>query len=95
MDRSELRAIMRRSLTAKRSAEMADSELNAIINRGILDVSRKMGGTRKTADLDMSTLADGTVALPSDVLRIVSVRNNGARMFKISKDEIQTTNLTD
>lgn len=95
MNRAEVRAVMRRTLTAKRGAEMAEAELNAIINQSILAVSRKLGGERKTTTLDMSTNADGTVSLPSDILMIRDVRNNGARMFKISKDEILTTNLTD
>jgi len=95
MNRAEHRAIARRSLTADESAAVADSEINAMVNASIIDMSRELGGQMKSSELDMTTNADGTVVLPTDVVKVVRVENDSVRMGRITLDEIYDTSDTD
>ena len=95
MNRAEIRAIVRRLLTPEESAEISDIEVNAIINHGIVDMSRKIGGLYTTASLNMATNADGTVSLPDGLLQIKEIRYSGERMGRIDVDRIQDLDDTD
>jgi len=87
MDRGEQRAILRRMLTADQSAMVQDAEMNAVINHGRTELAKKLGGVVTSATL--STDADGFADLPSDIIQIDRMEYAGARMGRISYDQIR------
>ena len=88
MDRGELRAMVRRLLTEKQSEQIADIEMNSLVNQAQTTIAMDLGGDHATSSLDMSTNGDGTVDLPSDCIRVLQVRYSGARVGRISHDDI-------
>ena len=94
MDRGEMRTLVRRRMTPEQNEMLTDPEINSMINQGIVELSKELGGEMTTGSLNFATLADGTVALPDDCLRIERVDNDGVRVARINMDEIPDLNDT-
>ncbi len=86
MDRTEMRAVIRRMLTPEQSGLLTDLEINSIINQGLAEMAKEVGGENTSATL--TTDADGFATLPTDIIEIFRMEYDGTRMGRISFDEI-------
>jgi hypothetical protein len=62
-----------------------NAELNSLINQGMVDLSKELGGEVTSATI--TTDADGFGDLPADILEIYRMEYEGARMSRITYEE--------
>ena len=86
MDRTELRAIERRLLSPEQSTATGDVEMNAVINQGITELTRDLGGVMQ--DTDLTTDADGLATLPTALIRLKRVIYDGDQLGKCDLNDI-------
>ncbi len=94
MLRAEIEGIVRDMMTPAESVPFGSLNMYSIINQGIVELSKKLGGVYKESTLNMSTNGDGTVDLPEDLLNIDRFEKDDVRMTRINFEAIRDSGNT-
>ena len=86
MTGTDLLGIVRRHLPAELSAALGEDDIMDIINRGIVELHRELGGQMTSSAI--VTDADGLATLPSDCIRLHRVVYNDVRAKQIDMSDI-------
>jgi len=72
-------------LTQDENNIVHNAELNSLVNQGIVELAKELGG--EVTSSTISTDADGFGDLPSDILQIYRLEYDGVRMSRITYEE--------